>query len=191
MFAFAWSIGFITARVLLVCRLIASGSWVGVGLGLSEAWAVASSLRGMLAGRFDASWSGLLVPVCYLGSVLFVAQGAALFAGASVVFGVLLAVKVLVRCWLGWCCTVAAPSFLWLVSSGPYALIRHPLALVELLVSVAFFCCHASSWNAAVLGLRLVLGVLCIWCEERFLFGCPGYESYAARVRWRWVPGLW
>jgi protein-S-isoprenylcysteine O-methyltransferase Ste14 len=77
------------------------------------------------------------------------------------------------------------------ISSGPYALVRHPMYLA------VFVCCGAAgpalgSWYAgACLAPVLVVFVRRTLLEERMLRAeLDGYDAYAARVRWRVVPGV-
>jgi protein-S-isoprenylcysteine O-methyltransferase Ste14 len=75
--------------------------------------------------------------------------------------------------------------------TGLYASVRHPGYLGLLMSSLAFPLVMGSYWafipallGAAVLVARTVL-------EDRFLAGeLPGYVEYAARTRWRLVPGV-
>jgi protein-S-isoprenylcysteine O-methyltransferase Ste14 len=73
------------------------------------------------------------------------------------------------------------------VSTGPYAYVRHPLFLfigVPLLLG---------SWYGLTVALVMVaLLVARIVMEERTLTDeLAGYREYAARVRWRLAPGIW
>ena len=78
------------------------------------------------------------------------------------------------------------------ITAGPYRVVRHPGYAIALLG------CPANglalgSWLAAAIG---ALGIpLLLWrCigEDRMLrAGLPGYEAYAAQVRWRLIPGIW
>lgn len=78
------------------------------------------------------------------------------------------------------------------VSSGPYAFIRHPgyvaTVLAYFFVSLAFGSWLAAAMTvpyAAIFAYRTIV-------EERFLrANLPGYPEYASDVRWRWVPGVW
>jgi len=50
------------------------------------------------------------------------------------------------------------------------------------------------SWLAAAVGVVLMIPLI-LWRavpEDRMLLaGLPGYADYAARVRWRLIPGVW
>lgn len=78
------------------------------------------------------------------------------------------------------------------ISTGPYALVRHPMyaGAALLLLSMALL---LGSW-AGVAGALLitVAGAFRAVGEERLLMReLEGYADYAARVRWRLIPGLW
>ncbi len=78
------------------------------------------------------------------------------------------------------------------ITTGPYRVVRHPAYAMALLG------CPANglalgSWLAAAVG-ALALPMLMWRCigEDRMLrAGLPGYADYAARVRWRLIPGIW
>jgi protein-S-isoprenylcysteine O-methyltransferase Ste14 len=78
------------------------------------------------------------------------------------------------------------------ITDGPYRSVRHPGYTAALVVSLT--CGIAlGSWIAAAL---FWLGIpMLVWrtvIEERMLRAeLPGYTEYAARVRWRLLPGIW
>jgi protein-S-isoprenylcysteine O-methyltransferase Ste14 len=81
----------------------------------------------------------------------------------------------------------------FVVSTGPYAVIRHPGYLAGILVIVASGIA-LGSWLAAALLIVASLPFLLYRAitEDRMLLAqLPGYREYAARVRWRLIPGLW
>lgn len=77
------------------------------------------------------------------------------------------------------------------VSTGPYAVVRHPMyagyVAWALATPVAL-----GSWPGVVPAAELAAGVVVrTVLEDRTLrTELPGYAEYAARVRWRLVPGL-
>lgn len=81
----------------------------------------------------------------------------------------------------------------YVVSTGPYAVVRHPGYVAGILIILASGVA-LGSWLAAAM---LVIGSLPFLlyraiAEDRVLLAeLPGYRDYAARVRWRLVPGLW
>lgn len=78
------------------------------------------------------------------------------------------------------------------VSSGPYAYVRHPMYSGMMLFFVGVPLLLGSWWGVAMAPLFLLLFAVRVRIEERTLIaGLPGYADYAARVRYRLLPGLW
>jgi len=78
------------------------------------------------------------------------------------------------------------------VTTGPYAIVRHPMYAGAILY-LAGMPLLLGSW-LGLLVLPLIIGALSarIFIEEAALrAGLPGYDAYAARVRYRLVPGVW
>ncbi len=79
------------------------------------------------------------------------------------------------------------------VTTGPYAYIRHPGYLAGTLIALASGLALAS-WLATAFLAICTLPFLCYRAivEDRVLLRqLPGYSDYAARVRWRLLPGVW
>jgi protein-S-isoprenylcysteine O-methyltransferase Ste14 len=78
------------------------------------------------------------------------------------------------------------------VSTGPYAWVRHPMYSGSVLFFVGAPLLLGSWWGAGMLPLFIVLFAIRAGIEERALIaGLPGYADYATRVRYRLLPGLW
>jgi len=78
------------------------------------------------------------------------------------------------------------------VSSGPYAFVRHPMYSGIMLFFVGVPLLLGSWWGVAIAPVFAVLFAIRARIEERALVeGLPDYADYAARVRYRLVPGLW
>lgn len=77
------------------------------------------------------------------------------------------------------------------ISTGPYAVVRHPMYSGALLLVIGAPLA-LDSWYG-LLGILVILPVL-IWRltdEENFLTrNLPGYAEYKSKVRWRLIPAL-
>ena len=81
----------------------------------------------------------------------------------------------------------------YVVTTGPYAIIRHPGYLAGLVI-VMTSGVALGSWLAAAILIAFSLPFLLYRAitEDRVLQAeLPGYRDYAARVRWRLCPGIW
>jgi protein-S-isoprenylcysteine O-methyltransferase Ste14 len=78
------------------------------------------------------------------------------------------------------------------VSSGPYAFVRHPMYSGIMLFFAGVPLLLGSWWGLAITPVFAVLFAIRARIEERALVeGLPGYADYAGRVRYRLIPGLW
>lgn len=78
------------------------------------------------------------------------------------------------------------------IDTGPYTWVRHPIYSASLAVHVGTALLLGARWGLLVLPVLGVLLAVRAVLEERTLrTGLAGYDAYAARVRWRLVPGLW
>jgi protein-S-isoprenylcysteine O-methyltransferase Ste14 len=78
------------------------------------------------------------------------------------------------------------------VSTGPYAVVRHPLYAGLLLVLPSIALVMGSLWGLGATSL-LATGVIVRTASEdrELLRGLEGYVQYAERVRYRLVPWIW
>jgi protein-S-isoprenylcysteine O-methyltransferase Ste14 len=79
------------------------------------------------------------------------------------------------------------------ITSGPYAVIRHPGYLAGFAIIVASGLALGSWLAEAVLVIPCIPGLMLrAVTEDRMLQAeLPGYRDYASRVRWRVLPGIW
>ena len=79
-----------------------------------------------------------------------------------------------------------------MISSGPYALVRHPMYAFALFLTVGAPLLLGSLWGLAWLGLFIpLLAARALGEEVMLTAGLEGYADYAPRVRFRMVPGIW
>lgn len=73
---------------------------------------------------------------------------------------------------------------------GPYRFVRHPIYAGYTISHVGGLLAMPSLTNAWLYAAALALQISRIFCEERVLREDAGYRAYAARVRYRLVPGI-
>jgi protein-S-isoprenylcysteine O-methyltransferase Ste14 len=78
------------------------------------------------------------------------------------------------------------------ITTGPYRFVRHPGYAAALLAAVTSGIALGSWISTFIAPIALVGLVWRTMVEERMLQSdLPGYADYAARVRYRLVPGIW
>jgi protein-S-isoprenylcysteine O-methyltransferase Ste14 len=78
------------------------------------------------------------------------------------------------------------------ISTGPYALVRHPMYAGVLVMTMGVPLALGSWWGLLVLALMVPLLIWRLLDEERFLKrNLPGYAEYAQTVRYRLIPFAW
>jgi protein-S-isoprenylcysteine O-methyltransferase Ste14 len=78
------------------------------------------------------------------------------------------------------------------ISTGPYAVVRHPMYAGALVMFVGTPLALGSWWGLLMLVPFALTIVWRLLDEERFLAArLPGYNAYCRKVRWRLVPLLW
>lgn len=78
------------------------------------------------------------------------------------------------------------------ISSGPYALVRHPMYAGALMLLVGSALMLGSYYALAGVLVLAVVIVARLLDEERYLAReLPGYDAYRGTVRHRLIPGLW
>lgn len=82
------------------------------------------------------------------------------------------------------------PANRGLVTTGPYAVVRHPLYSAYLLGGIGYLLQSLSVWNAVVVSIAVSWQLYRISAEELHLAGAD-YGAYRARVPWRLCPGIW
>lgn len=78
------------------------------------------------------------------------------------------------------------------VSTGPYAFVRHPMYAGVMLYFIGTPLLIGSWWGLAMMPVFFLAFAIRSRIEERTLMtGLPGYADYARRVRYRMLPGIW
>jgi protein-S-isoprenylcysteine O-methyltransferase Ste14 len=85
--------------------------------------------------------------------------------------------------------TVEITSDQKVISTGPYAIVRHPMYAGGLLLFIGTPLALGSYWGLLVFPLILPALLWRLFDEERFLTkNLPGYREYCTKVRWRMIP---
>jgi protein-S-isoprenylcysteine O-methyltransferase Ste14 len=117
-----------------------------------------------------------LSPALYLASLLLIISGIVFAICAALVLGRSISLL---------------PEARRLVTWGPYALVRHPLYLGEIVAMVGVALQYLSAWALLLLGLQCAFQLQRMKYEERILFQVfPEYGDYMARTA-RLVPGVY
>ena len=78
------------------------------------------------------------------------------------------------------------------ISTGPYAIVRHPMYASGLLMLLGMPLGLGSYWGLIPLAGMLPFLIWRLADEERFLEeNLPGYADYQKKVPYRLVPGIW
>ena len=146
-----------------------------------------------------------LIAVVYLAWLVLMAEDARRFAWSHAPLAVQVAGALLIVvsfagiAWVYATNSFAAPVIKMqterrqtVISTGPYAVVRHPMYAFGLLQFVGMPLMLGSWWGLAVIPPIVVALVFRTFGEERMLkTELAGYEDYARRVRWRYAPGIW
>lgn len=78
------------------------------------------------------------------------------------------------------------------ISTGSYAVVRHPMYLGVILMFLAVPLVLGSVWSLVPVTLMAVLLMIRLVLEERLLRrNLPGYVEYISQTRWRIIPWIW
>jgi protein-S-isoprenylcysteine O-methyltransferase Ste14 len=78
------------------------------------------------------------------------------------------------------------------ISTGPYALVRHPMYVSGLVMLLGIPVALGSWWGVLIIAAIVPALVWRLLDEERFLASnLPGYTAYQGRVRYRLLPLIW
>jgi protein-S-isoprenylcysteine O-methyltransferase Ste14 len=123
-------------------------------------------------------WSNVLPWASIVANLFF-------FAGYMIFFWVLATNSFVSR-------VVEVESNQKVISSGPYALVHHPMYAGVIIMYLASPVALGSYWALLPAILIIPLLIARIHNEEQVLLcDLPGYEEYTQKVRFRLIPGLW
>ncbi len=135
-------------------------------------------LMGVDARRMG--WSHISLPLQVIGAALIVAS----YVGVAWVFRANSFAAPVIK--------IQADRKQTVISTGPYAFVRHPMYAFVIWQFVGMPLMLGSWWGFAVLPpIVLALAIRTLGEEKMLKAELAGYEDYARRVRWRYAPGLW
>ena len=198
----AWPQAWIYVLLFSACS-VATAIWLlSTDRALLEA-RMQSPLRGDQRPR-DRAIAAVLFAFCSLWFV-FIALDARRFTWSQVpLWGEVLGALLVVWSFWGWVLVLRANSFAatnirvqgernqTVISTGPYAIVRHPMYACVLPFAVGTSLLLGSLWGLfGILPLSVILAARSVSEEAVLREGLPGYSAYAAKVRFRLVPGIW
>lgn len=88
--------------------------------------------------------------------------------------------------------TIEVGSEQTVITTGPYALVRHPMYIGALVMLIGVPLALGSWWGLSTIALMVVVLVWRLLDEENFLAErLAGYSEYQNRVRYRLLPFIW
>jgi protein-S-isoprenylcysteine O-methyltransferase Ste14 len=149
--------------------------FLGFVMAVYVGWLV---LMGVDARRMG--WSHISLPLQVIGALLIVAS----YVGIAWVFRANSFAAPVIK--------IQAERKQTVISTGPYAFVRHPMYAFAIWQFVGMPLMLGSWWGLAVLPAIVAALTIRTLGEERMLrTELEGYEDYARRVRWRYAPGVW
>jgi protein-S-isoprenylcysteine O-methyltransferase Ste14 len=198
----AWPPGWVFI-VLFVCCSQVTGLW----LLRTDPDLLAARLKSPLSRAQKGSDRAVMAAifVVFMGWLLFMPLDARRFRWSSTpLWAQVLGALLIVVAYIGWGTVLKANSFAStqirvqsergqiVISTGPYAIVRHPMYAYVLPMMIGASLLLGSLWG--LLGIVLIVPLLAARAlgEEAMLFaGLPGYREYSNKVRFRLLPGLW
>jgi len=83
-----------------------------------------------------------------------------------------------------------APANRGVQAGWAYSIVRHPMYAGYVLVQLGFLLSNPSLWNLCLYLACWSVQLGRVFREERWLLTDPDYQTYAAKVRYRLVPGI-
>jgi len=206
LFVPAGTLGWLQGWIFLIL-FVGCSEVMGLWLLETDPELLAARMQSPMSGEQKLSDRAIVAAVFVLMTVWVVfmcLDGRRLRWSHTPVWAQVLGALLILVAFLGWATVLKANSFAStqirvqkerdqkVISSGPYAIVRHPMYAYVLPWMIGTPLLLGSLWG--LLGIVLVLPLLAARTlgEENLLFeDLPGYREYAQKVRYRLFPGLW
>lgn len=180
---------------------------IGVWLKKSDPALLAARMKSPLSADQKPSDRAVMgaILVVFCGWFVFMAIDARRFGWSHTpLWAQALGAALIVGAFYGWIGVLRANSFAavtvrlqkergqTVISTGPYAVVRHPMYSYAVLLMIGAPLLLGSLWG--LLGVVVLLPLLAARAlgeEVMLMDGLPGYREYAAKVRFRLLPGVW
>jgi protein-S-isoprenylcysteine O-methyltransferase Ste14 len=190
---------------------IAEIAFFSYGIGFWLAWrdpALLASRMSLRAHPVQQKWDRIFVATaftCFLLWLVFMGADARRFAWSHVPLALQVAGALLIALCMVITISIfsvnsfAAPQVRiqadraqHIITTGPYRFVRHPMYAAALLFFLGAPLLLGSAWGIVILPLGALAFAWRSVGEERALrINFPDYKGYAARVKYRLIPGLW
>jgi protein-S-isoprenylcysteine O-methyltransferase Ste14 len=199
----AWTLDYWQAWVFIVVFLVSANA-IGVYLSLKDPALLERRLKGGPAAETRTAQK-IIISIGILGNIALLVFSAldhrfgwspvpvavSLVGDALVALGFFIDFLVFKENSYG-ASTVQIADDQRVISTGPYALVRHPMYVGVLVMIVGVPLALGSWWGLAILALTTPVLIWRILDEEQLLKqDLPGYIAYTQKVRHRLVPYLW
>jgi protein-S-isoprenylcysteine O-methyltransferase Ste14 len=177
-------------RIFRAAQLCLSMDVIGSVIGAMGMLSVFLSVVAYARGKWDTSWSGVVVAVGHFGALALVPVHDPNVV-SQVLFWMAFTWQTECRIRLWTKCTIAIPAWQGVEDRGSYSLLRHPMTASEALICISVAIGSPTIYNLSVLVSVLILKYWMVRMEESFLLTFRGYRNYCGRVDYRIVPGVW
>ena len=192
---------------VLMALFIGCSEAIGVWLKKSDPDLLAARMKSPFSADQKPSDRAVMgaILIVFCGWFVFMAIDARRFGWSHTpLWAQTLGAALIVGAFYGWIGVLRANSFAavtvrlqkergqTVISIGPYAVVRHPMYAYAVLLMIGAPLLLGSLWG--LLGVVVLLPLLAarVLGEEVMLMdGLPGYREYAAKVRFRLLPGVW
>jgi protein-S-isoprenylcysteine O-methyltransferase Ste14 len=129
-------------------------------------------------------------------------DGGRLHSSPTPFWGKALGVALIIAAFWGWARVLAANHYAAITvgvapgqtvaTGGPYAVVRHPMYAYVLLLLLGAPLLTGSLWALAfIIPAAALMAARALGEEALLMRELAGYPEYAAKVKWRLVPGVW